>query len=240
MNYVCVDVNAQCHRMAISKSSEALVDNCINGEGGTVSEILEMQPDIDTIINGSFFYFAKTEATYGRVIPNSKSVGDGVALTKIRNYVTNTPHDSSRFGYLVQTKRGEPFQLLTQTTPNPDNFKYILSCSPVLIVDGTCVPDPCTEEERSNVKGPPGWLGHLWHPNRRSMIGVRSDGCIVMAVSTKPLIYPEMQQAMIELKCVTAFALDGGGSSFLWSNGCMLASPDDPDRKVGNTIVVFK
>jgi hypothetical protein len=225
------------HRMALSKSTEAVEHLRLDGEGATPDHVLRRQPDIETMINGSFFYFAKMEATYNTPLPDGKRVGDGVAACNVRAHSTHAAHDAGRFGYVVQRRSGEPF-VLTAREPEP-GAKYVLSCSPPLIVAGELVPSPATHAEIAEGRGPPGHLGHLARPNPRSMIGQRADGSIVLAATATPIVHADMQRAMVDLECQIAFGLDGGGSTFLWHDGRTLVQID-PARLVGNTIVVFR
>jgi len=243
-----VDVSPDLQRccMVISKSSEALKPKQVVGEGATLEQIIAVQPDISTVINGGFFYFDKMESTYGTPPPIGKRVGDGIGPFAVRSYKSvDDPKergydytDPNRFGWLVQKSRGQEFQLTTDV-PNVLKNRYVLTCSPVLLKSGKKVKIPQTSKEKMEEKGPPGHLGHLTIPNQRSMIGKRRDGTIIIASSNKKLIFEEMQEVMKMAGCETAFGLDGGGSTFLWHEDKTLVSGES-ERLVGNTIVVFR
>ena len=264
IEYVEVPVAVQREKMGLSKMSEALVGGTVVGEGATLDQFLGAQTDVKTVINGGFFYYAKMEEVYGVKPPPSKAVGDGIGRFKIRGYSSEEPDNlaawgpgweevaclhpiqragSFRRGWLSQEKRGEPFRLVANlpgvAPPAMVDHKYILTCSPLLLVDGYPTPNPQYREERIEVKGPPGHLGHLTQPNHRSMIGQREDGTLVLAASNKPMVFEEMQEVMMELGCMTAMGLDGGGSSFLWHEGERKVQGDG-ERLVGNAIVVFR
>lgn len=262
----CVKVPAavQREKMALSKMSEALVGGSVRGEGATLDQFLGAQSNVASVINGGFFYYAKMEEAYGVEPPPGKVIGDGIGRFKIRGYASEEPDDreawgpgwedvaclhpiqlagSFRRGWLVQEKRGEPFQLVANLPgvmpPVMVDHKYILTCSPLLLADGYPTPNPQYGDERTEVKGPPGHLGHLTQPNHRSMIGQRADGTLVLAASREPMVFDEMQEVMMELGCQTAMGLDGGGSSFLWHEGERKVQGDG-ERLVGNAIVVFR
>lgn len=239
LRHVEISVETQRHRMAISKTSEAVCSHRIDSEGATAAEVLAQQTDIETLINGSFFYFHKMEATYHCSPPVGKRVGDGVARCSIREYKTTDQTDHDRFGYVVQTRRGEPWTL--QLDPPSQDAKYVLSCSPVLVWQNTILPNPTdTTDEKHKPKGPPGHLGHLNVPNPRSMIGQRRDGTLVLVSTSHGLVYEDMGRVMQDdMECVCAMALDGGGSTCLWHDGQFLIQ-HDPTRVIGNAIVVFK
>lgn len=259
-----VPVAVQRKKMALSKMSEALMGGSVMGEGGTFDQFLGAQTNVTTFINGGFFYYAKMDEAYGVKPPPGKVVGDGIGRFKIRGYSSEEPDDleawgagwdgvaclhpiklagSFRQGWLAQKKLGEPFRLVANLPgvmpPTMLDYKYILTCSPVLLVDSYPTPNPQNKEERTEVKGPPGHLGHLTQPNHRSMIGQREDGTLVLAASKKPMVFDEMQEVMMELGCQTAMGLDGGGSSFLWHDGERKVQGDG-ERLLGNAIVVFK
>ena len=71
------------------------------------------------------------------------------------------------------------------------------------------------------------------------MIGQRKNGDIILVSTPDRIVYEEMQQVMLNLECITAFGLDGGGSVFLWHKGKTLVQ-GERNRKVGNTIVIFE
>lgn len=264
IEYVEVPLNVQKEKMALSKMSEALVGGSVAGEGATLDQFLEAQTNVATVINGGFFYYSKMEEAYGVKPPPGKRVGDGIGRFKIRGYSSEEPDDraawgsgwedvaslhpihragSFRRGWLVQEKRGEPFRLVANLPrvmpPAIRDHKYILTCSPLLLADGYPTPNPQYGEERTEVKGPPGHLGHLTQPNHRSMIGQRADGTLVLAASKELMVFNDMQEVMMELGCQTAMGLDGGGSSFLWHDGKRKVQGDG-ERLVGNAIVVFR
>jgi len=264
IEYVEVPVKVHRDKMAISKMSEALVGGSVVGEGATLDQFLGAQTNVATIINGGFFYYAKMEEVYGVKPPPGKVVGDGIGRFKIRGYSSEEPDEreawgpgwkeiacshpikqagSFRRGWLVQENRDKPFRLVANlpgvTPPELVDHKYILTCSPLLLVDGYPTPNPQYGEEWTEVKGPPGHLGHLSEPNHRSMIGQRADGTLVLAASKEPMVFGEMQEVMMELGCQTAMGLDGGGSSFLWHEGERKVLGDG-ERLVGNAIVVFR
>lgn len=252
--WVEVPVEVQRQKMALTKMSEALVKGSVDGEGASLDQFLRAQPDVATVINGGFFYFGKMEATYGIGPPAGKRVGDGIGIFKVRGHssmereptadpsVAQTPAESFRIGWLTQTRRGNPFRLQVkrpgEAPPSFKNHKYILTCSPVLLVNGKRVPIPMTVKEQMDVKGPPGHLGHLVVPNQRSMIGQRADGTIVLVSTRDKIVFQEMQEVMEALGCETALGLDGGGSTFLWTDGALQVQGDG-DRLVGNAIVIF-
>ena len=255
MECVEVPVSVQRQRMAISKMSEALVWGEVVGEGASLDQFLGVQPDAETIINGGFFYFGKMEETYGIGPPEGKVVGDGIGLFKIREHASAeagptadislpaTSPGSFRIGWLLQTRRGEPFELRPnrprEAPPTFEDHKYILTCSPLLLSKGKRVPIPVTMGERLGTKGAPGHLGHLVQPNQRSMIGQRSDGTLVLVSTREKIVFDEMQEVMEALDCEVALGLDGGGSTFLWTDGERKVQGDG-DRLVGNAIVVFR
>lgn len=253
--YVEVPVAVQREQMALSKMSEAMVSGKVEGEGASLDQFLKAQPDTKTVINGGFFYFAKMEETYGMGPPKGKVIGDGIGLFKIREYssaeteatadisIPQVLPGSFRIGWLVQTRRGEPFELRPnrpqEAPPSFADHKYILTCSPVLIDEGKRTPLPTTQGEKMGTKGPPGHLGHLVQPNQRSMIGQRADGTILLVSTQRKIVFEEMQEVMEALGSKVALGLDGGGSTFLWNDG-KLRVQGDGDRLVGNAIVVFE
>jgi hypothetical protein len=245
-SHVVVPLKIHCHKMSISKLSEAVAPKTTFGQGATARQLLSANPGIVTAINGSFFYFEKMVHTYGESPPIGKSIGDGIGVCNIRNYSTFASSAvDGRCGYIVQTKKGEPFRIHVPTTSCPvelallkSEHKYVLCCAPMLVMEGQKCSVILTPDEHKSDKGPPGHLGHLQCKCNRSMFGTRKNGDVVLACGSN-MDLDDMQTNMLSLGCVRAVGLDGGGSSFLWNDGKMLQENTEPDRIVGNAIVVF-
>ncbi|MDD8025367.1 MAG: phosphodiester glycosidase family protein, partial [Acidobacteriota bacterium] len=84
------------------------------------------------------------------------------------------------------------------------------------------------------------------HP--RTAIGVRADGTIVLAAvdGRQPglsvgMTIPELAGLMVDLGCVDALNLDGGGSTTMVVKGEVVNSPSDPggERAVSDALLVF-
>jgi exopolysaccharide biosynthesis protein len=240
---VVIPLQVHSSRMVISKMSAAIGNGHI-GEGANLQEFLEKQKDTEVIINGGYFYFEKVKETYGIELPMGKNVGDGFGICKISdNSYADTSSCSDRMGgWVVQRCKGEPFELIPNisgtTPPKCEEYKYILSCSPLLMMEGKRVTNPVTPLEIKEKKGPPGHLGHLTQPNQRSLIGQRLDGSLVFISTQNGIIFEDMQELVEKSGCQTAMALDGGGSTFLWEKGQPKVQ-GDKTRVVGNSIVVF-
>jgi exopolysaccharide biosynthesis protein len=84
------------------------------------------------------------------------------------------------------------------------------------------------------------------HP--RTAAGVRADGTLVLAAidgrqpaTSVGMTIPELEALMIELGCVEALNLDGGGSTTMVIRGKVVNSPSDPtgERPVSDALLVF-
>jgi len=161
-HFVVVSPLVHSTRMVISKMSEAIGHGPL-GEGSNLKDFIEKHEDTEFIINGGYFYFEKVAETYGIDLPDGKNIGDGFGICKIRDYSCgNISSISERMcewmGGVVQRCRGDPFELIPNVSGKLplkyDEYKYILSCSPLLIMDGKRVPNPVTPVEKKEKKRP--------------------------------------------------------------------------------------
>ena len=239
-------------KLAISKCSEGMSDK-VKGEGAKISDLLSVQPDIIALINGGYFYYNKMDSIYPGKRPSICDVGDPVGIAKIRTHVFPTPPRrlrnvtcfTNRFGFLVQKRKGDPFELLLECElpREPLNkFKYLLTCSPVLIRNGepTKIDTICDKKELSSEKGEAGNLCHLVKPNYRSVIATRENGSILLISFGGKVTFSEMQEFLIKIGTLRAFNLDGGGSTCLWTLDSGMLVVSEAHRVIGNAIVIFQ
>jgi exopolysaccharide biosynthesis protein len=90
--------------------------------------------------------------------------------------------------------------------------------------------------------------GFLEKRHPRTAAGLRADGSIVLVVvdgrhpaSSVGMTIREMSDLMIELGCVEAINLDGGGSTTMVVKGKVVNNPSDPtgERPVSDALLVF-
>ena len=70
---------------------------------------------------------------------------------------------------------------------------------------------------------------------RRTGIGIKSDGTVILACSTVNITLSTFADKFVNLGCVTAVNLDGGGSTQMNFNGSVVVSST---RKVGNSLLI--
>ena len=115
--------------LLISKASEALSPNIFNnhiGEGGTLNNIIEKQKGIRLIINGGFNHYRKSFYDWNH---QNFNVGDPVGIVKIREHIYQDYLDLQHYGFLVQTEKKQPWNILSLKDID-FNAKYILGCTP--------------------------------------------------------------------------------------------------------------
>lgn len=235
--------------LLLSKVSEALrprtPDNHV-GEGGTLDDFLRAQPGVRFVINGGFNHYRKAFYAW----PNQAfNVGDPVGLVKIREHFFEDVLDPSLFGYLVQGRKGEPWRIV-QGAELDRHSKYILGCTPLLLLRGQ--PRPIPREALAPVApgcvNPPSVLGHGLQRHPRTAVGIQGDELVFVLVEGAQgggCTLLELQQLGVELGLSEFLNLDGGGSSQFrlrtdagWV--CNRVAPEDSNRVLGHVIVLFE
>ena len=109
--------------------------------------------------------------------------------------------------YYLRTEDPEGFTL--------DNMESIISGAPRLVQDGAIVTqlDPGFEEARFTTASTP-----------RTAVGVNRKGQLLL-VSVPAATTQQMRELMLNLGCVDAINLDGGGSCAMYYDGQYLATP---------------
>lgn len=107
-----------------------------------------------------------------------------------------------------------------------DGAQQVYSFGPALLVDGEVA---VTEEEE---------VGRAMASNPRTALGVTEDGTYLLVVSdgrtseSEGLSLSQLAQFMREIGAVTAYNLDGGGSSTLYYNGEVINNPTTGGNKI--------
>jgi hypothetical protein len=141
-----------------------------------------------------------------------------------------------------EVRAGMRFELKTSvtTTPDPDFApEFVIGGGPILVRDGqpAATWDPGTYD-----------AGFLEKRHPRTAAGVRADGTVVLVTvdgrhpaSSVGMTIPEMSSLMIELGCVEALNLDGGGSTTMVVKGKVVNNPSDVsgERPVSDGLLVF-
>jgi len=90
-------------------------------------------------------------------------------------------------------------------------------------------------------------FSHSTTDNPRTMIGQLANGNFILAVAdgrmttSVGLTAAEQADIMLELGCITAVNLDGGGSSEMIVNGKIVNKPSDGfERSIGSAVLVYK
>jgi exopolysaccharide biosynthesis protein len=122
--------------------------------------------------------------------------------------------------------------------PLPFDADFLIGGGPRLLREGKVVP--------SEADAYPDGFYASRHP--RTAVGVRADGCLVLAAvdGRQPglsvgMTIAELAGLMAELGCVEALNLDGGGSTTMVVKGKVVNSPSDPagERSVSDALLVY-
>lgn len=233
-----------------SKSSEALSPGVAGnhiGEGGTFEQLVQCQPDLRFIINGTYNHYRKS---YYQWHNDNYAIGDPVGLVKIRD---KTYHDlayNSLNGYL---SRGESNHWTITDAPAMES-KYILSSRPLLITDSKEVALPLEEVSPmpAGAVNPPSFLGHALQNHARTAVGASQDGELVFIVAEGEGAGSSAGISLLALQAFgkhfglsTLLNLDGGGSSRFWlrcEDGSTIESAvaeKDESRILGHSLMLF-
>jgi exopolysaccharide biosynthesis protein len=183
---------------------------------------------------------------------------DGVEVTVARDRVVAVndnvgslpiPHDGwvisasggSREWALAHLKRGTKVEIKTALNAHPAiqfNPDFIIGAGPQLLASGRFV----ANEESANYSES---LMRLRHP--RTAIGWRADGHLVLVTvdgrqpqKSVGMTIEELAKLMIELGCVEAMNLDGGGSTTMVIRNKIANSPSDAagERPVSDALLI--
>jgi hypothetical protein len=243
------DQQLQHLKLILSKTSEALQPSTPGnhvGDGGTLQQLTETQPDLRFAINGTYNHYRKNFYPWHH---DDYLVGDPVGLVKIREHVYNDNPHLVHNGYLQRL----PDKAWMISDEANMSGKYVLSSRPLLIHDSSTVDLPFHEMEAvaEGTVNPPSYLNHGLQRHARTAVGsAGSDLVFVIAESqetatSQGLTLPELQQVGEYLKLSSMLNLDGGGSSRFWlktEEGNILrnhTAPEDESRILGNMLMLF-
>lgn len=236
-------------KLITSKSSEALAPNQKGnhvGEGGTFEELVQSQPDLRFIVNGTYNHYRKRFYEWQH---DSYEVGDPVGYVKIRDYIYSDVMYETLNGYLVQNDDG--WKILDT---RPSESKYVLSSRPLLIHGGTQLSLPIEEVTpvAEGVVNPPSFLGHGLQNHARTAVGASQSDELIFIVAegegagkSAGISLPQLQEFGSYLGLTTLLNLDGGGSSRFWlkaEDGTIFenrVADEDRNRVLGHTLMMF-
>ena len=121
---------------------------------------------------------------------------------------------------LTGLKIGDRVNLDINPAPNWKNVKHIISGGPYLVKDGEVFVDMTAQK-----------LGCIGGRNPRTAIGYTRDNHVILITadgregSSIGLTLKELAYLMQSLGCVNAMNLDGGGSTVMYINGCVVNKP---------------
>lgn len=163
--------------------------------------------------------FAPPSPKYGKqiAVENGKIVSIGTQTMPIphNGYVIVGPDER-----LSKLYRAKHVDLDIKTIPNWDNVKHIISGGPYLVKNGEVFVD-MTEQK----------LGAIGGKNPRTAIGYTQDGNFIMVAvdgregASVGLTLKELAWFMKSIGCINAMNLDGGGSTVMYVNGCVVNMP---------------
>jgi len=178
----------------------------------------------------------------GRVV----EVREGVGSSVIPPSGVVVSVGGERFAQIrAYVRPGEPVSVdtrLVSLLPDPegewDRTRDIVSAGPLLLWKGKRIEEP-EKESISEV------FVLARHP--RTAAGVRADGTLVFVTvdgrqpeTSVGMSIPELTDLMLELGCVSAMNLDGGGSTTMVIDGQVVNSPSGSSpRRNGDAILLF-
>jgi hypothetical protein len=236
-------------KLVLSKASEALqpgVHGNQVGEGGTLHQLIQSQPDLRFTINGTYNHYRKGFYPWHH---DDYAVGDPVGLVKIREHLYNdNPHQECN-GYL---QRLPDKTWVIADEPNMSG-KYILSSRPLLIHNREPIMLPLHEMEPLEVGSvnPPSFLNHGLQHHARTAVGSRGTELVFLIAESQEtegstgLTLPELQEVGTHLRLDSLLNLDGGGSSRFWlrteEDKYLMNSTasEDENRVLGNILMLF-
>lgn len=237
-------------KMIASKSSEALLPDTVGnhvGEGGTFDNLVNSQPDIRFMVNGTFNHYRKSFYEWPHT---GFEVGDPVGFVKIREHMYEDSAYGALNGFLCRIER---HRWVISSAPMKGS-KYVVNGRPLLIDSGVPVRLPLEELQpvASGVVNPPSFLGHGLQNHARTAVGVNSSGDLVFIVvegegvgRNTGIDLLGLQEFGVHLHLASLLNLDGGGSSRFWlkaGDGTIITSSvaeEDEDRVLGHSLMLF-
>jgi hypothetical protein len=237
-------------KLIASKSSEALAPNLQNnhvGEGGTFDDLVQSQPDLRFIVNGTYNHYRKSFYEWQHDL---YEVGDPVGYVKIRDNIYSDVMYETLNGYLVSDDEGG----WKISGVRPPESKYVLSSRPLLIHNEMQLSLPIEEVTpvAEGVVNPPSFLGHGLQNHARTAVGASQNDELVFVVAegegagtSAGISLQQLQEFGTYLGLKTLLNLDGGGSSRFWlkaEDGTILenrVADEDKDRILGHTLMMF-
>jgi hypothetical protein len=237
-------------KLIASKSSEALAPNLQNnhvGEGGTFDDLVQSQPDLRFIINGTYNHYRKSFYEWQH---DSYEVGDPVGYVKIRDNVYSDVMYETLNGYLVSEDEGS----WKISGVRPPESKYVLSSRPLLIHNEMQLSLPIEEVTPvdEGVVNPPSFLGHGLQNHARTAVGASQNDELIFVVAegegagiSAGISLLQLQEFGTYLGLKMLLNLDGGGSSRFWlkaEDGTIFenrVADEDKNRILGHTLMMF-
>jgi hypothetical protein len=237
-------------KLIASKSSEALAPNQQSnhvGEGGTFDDLVQSQPDLRFIVNGTYNHYRKSFYEWQH---DSYEVGDPVGYVKIRDNIYSDVMYETLNGYLVSEGEGS----WKISSVRPPESKYVLSSRPLLIHNEMQLSLPIEEVTPvdEGVVNPPSFLGHGLQNHARTAVGASQNDELVFVIAegegagtSAGISLPQLQDFGTYLGLKMLLNLDGGGSSRFWmkaEDGTIFenrVADEDKNRILGHTLMMF-
>lgn len=234
--------------LLISKTSEAinpLTDNNHIGDGASINDILKKQDGIRFIINAGFNHYRKNFYYW----PNNKfNIGDPVGLVKIRKHLFEDRLNKENYGYFSQFSKSSEWKI-SDDDSYLTNYKYVLGCTPKLIIDYKPISIPNEIPVNQNEINPPSYLGHANQIHPRTAVGIKNNTIYFVVVENNisgngGCTLEELQSIGLELKLNSFLNLDGGGSSQfkIFKDNKEISNfihSYDTNRVLGHTFILF-
>jgi len=236
--------------LLISKSSEAVNPsqpyNHI-GEGATMDDIIKSQSGIRFIINAGFSHYRKNFYSWKH---QDFNIGDPVGIIKIRHHFFKDYIKLDHYGFLVQSTKESDWTICDHSQVDM-NSKYILGCTPLLILNSKPLSIPLEEmvPVSSNEINPPSFLGHGLENHPRTAVGVKGNTLYFINVENNEYnsggcSLLDLQSLGIFLELESLLNLDGGGSAqfqLYTDKETILNYVNDVDLKriLGHVLIIF-
>lgn len=172
-----------------------------------------------------------------------KAVSDGAGSQPIpsEGYVFSASGKARQWAHenLKPGARVEIKSTIIAEPPIPFAAEFIVGGGPLLVTAGKAAASTDSEQFSPD-------FSHKRHP--RTALGIRSDGKLLLATvdgrqpqKSVGMTIEELTALMIELGCVEAINLDGGGSTTMVVNNRVVNNPSDAtgERPVSDALLVF-
>lgn len=203
--------------------------------GERIGHMADRYPGAIVAFNGDFFSPTYAHGAMGLTVKNGVRL-DGIyndrdGLEVRRSSISISRDGNVRIGIVPRSSLPNPEEPWTWI-PDPEQYYNTIGGLPLLVKEGL----PVDLHERCMLEQ--GWCPDPDSNRARTAIGLSADGWVVIVVipEARGLKLEKLSYLMVEIGCIAAINVDGGGSSQLWYDGDYLLYSSRP---VAQGVLVF-